>query len=45
MIDGQDIEGLPPTSRPFAESLRKRTGRLFGIHRRMAAPPVPRGRP
>lgn len=45
MIDGQGLEGLSPTSRPFAESLRKRMGRLFGIHRRMAAPPAPRGRP
>lgn len=41
MIDGQGIEGLPPTSRPFAESLRKRMGRLFGIHRRIETSPIP----
>lgn len=40
MTDAQVLDSLPPASRPFAETPRKRTGRLFGIHRRMAASPV-----
>ena len=40
MIDGQSFDDLPLASRPFAETLRKKMGWLFGIHRRMAASPV-----
>lgn len=40
MNDDQIIDRLPVGSRPFAARLRQRTGRLLGIHRRMAASPV-----
>lgn len=40
MNDAQNLESLPSASRPFAEALRKKMGRLLGIHRRMAASPA-----
>lgn len=40
MTDAEDIDSLPAASRPYAHTLRQRTGRLLGIHRRMAASTV-----